>query len=205
MRRPRPSARLLFGAILAAAVPLASPPVARAAPTDTAVAPAASPDAVKAAFLISFVRFTDWPANIPPSTAPYSIGISGNRAIEDELIRLGDRKLVLGHRLRVVRINNPDDLDNLQIAYFDSAATQLDALPAREALPLLRGRPVLTVSDAEDFIALGGMVRIYREEKALHLEIAPEPVRDAGLVLSSYLLSLARIHRAAPPPSDPRP
>lgn len=206
MRRLSHSARVFLGATLAAALFLAPQSVAFAAPADPSPAAPVPPEVLKAAFLVNFVRFTEWPAIAQPATAPYSIGISGNRALEDELIRLADRQLVRGRRLRVVRIKHPGDLEGLHVAYFDfNAPAQLDVLPAREALPLLRRRPVLTVSDAGDFIAAGGMVRIFREEKALRFEIATDLARDSGLAFSSRLLALARIHRSDPPVSSTPP
>lgn len=186
----------LSGLLLAATI-LPCPVPARAAGVETSTAAAAlSPEAVKAAFLVNFVRFTDWPKGNPAEVAPYSIGVSGNRQLEDELIRLADRQLVRGHRLRIVRIKSPADLAGLHVAYFDNATAEIEGVPAREALSLLRARPVLTVSDGPGFLVSGGIIRIFREDKALRFEIAPEAAREAGLVLSSRLLALANIYRS---------
>lgn len=206
MRRPAHSARLL-GALLAWGLLVGPAFPAMAAPTEIAAATApVSSEALKAAFLVNFVRFTAWPETTQPDAAPYVLGISGNRGLEDELIRLADRQLVRGRRLRVVRMKHPGDLEGLHVAYFDTtASSQLDVLPASEALPLLRRRPVLTVSDAADFTSAGGMVRIFREEKALRFEIAPDIARESGLVFSSRLLALALIHRSEPASPAPAP
>jgi hypothetical protein len=184
------------GLLLAATLlPFSIPARASALQTHTASA-ALSAETVKAAFLVNFVRFTDWPKGDPADVAPYSIGISGNRQLEDELIRLADRQLVRGHRLRIVRIKSPADLADLHVAYFDTATAEIEGLPAREALPLLRARPVLTISDGPGFLADGGIIRIFREDKALRFEISPDAARKAGLALSSRLLALANIYRA---------
>ncbi len=194
-----------LGVSLAAALLLAAARPAEASPGQPpsalppAPAPAFAPDAVKAAFLINFIRFTDWPT--PPSRdSPYVVGISGNRALEDELFRLADRQLVRGHRLRVVRIRSARDLETLHLAFFDTGAPHsLEAFGPREALPLLARRPVLTVSDSPGFLPLGGMIQLFREESALRFAIAPEAARAAGLVISSRLLALASIYREEPP------
>ena len=198
MRRLVPNALHILAAISAAAISLA--PLSSLAATPTSSLAPVSPDTVKAAFLLNFLRFTDWPASIPTGITPYLIGVSGDRGLEDELLRLADRQLLHGRRLRVVRIESPSDLAGLHMAYFDvDAADQTETLPAAEALSLLHGRPVLTVSDSANFIAAGGMIRIFRESGALRFEIAPDAARQAGLVLSSRLLALANIHREAPP------
>jgi hypothetical protein len=184
------------GLLLAATILPFSVPARAAAVETSTTAAALSPEAVKAAFLVNFVRFTDWPKGNPAEIAPYSIGVSGNRQIEDELIRLADRQLVRGHRLRIVRIKSPADLAGLHVAYFDTATAEIEGMPGHEALALLRTRPVLTISDDPGFLAAGGIIRIFREGKAVRFEIAPQAAREAGLVLSSRLLALASIYRS---------
>jgi hypothetical protein len=186
----------LPGLLLAATILPFSVPARAAAVETSTTAAALSPEAVKAAFLVNFVRFTDWPKGNPAEIAPYSIGVSGNRQIEDELIRLADRQLVRGHRLRIVRIKSPADLAGLHVAYFDTATAEIEGMPGHEALALLRTRPVLTISDDPGFLAAGGIIRIFREGKAVRFEIAPQAAREAGLVLSSRLLALASIYRS---------
>lgn len=189
-----------LAAAVCAALPFASSNARAAAPVAAVQSVSiASAEAVLAAFLLNFIRFTEWPEERESSALPYSIGVSGSRALEDELLRLADRLLVRGRRLRVVRVKNAADLAGLHVVYVDSsAASQPDGLSARDALEHLRGAPVLTVSDTAGFTADGGIVRLFREEKALRFEISPEAARSAGLVLSSRLLALARIY----PPSE---
>lgn len=185
MRRPSPRARRLVGAALAGTLFLASAPPAFALPGDpapdaTTPAAAFAPEAVKAAYLVNFVRFTEWPAGRPASDAPYVIGISGNRPLEDELIRLADRQLVRGHRLRIVRLRALHDLEDVHLAYFESAAeSATEAISADEALPFLRRHPVLTVSDSPGFLPLGGVVNFYRDGAALRFEVSPGAAREA--------------------------
>lgn len=204
MRGPPSRARVLPGAAALAATLLLVAPPGVAAPGDPPPptpppSAAFAAEAVKAAYLLNFLRFTEWPSP-PTRDAPFVIGVAGNRALEDELIRLADRQLVRGHRLRVVRVRSARDIDPLHLAFFDAAAdTQADIPSARDTLPLLHRRPVLTVSDSPAFLAHGGMVLLYREESALRFAIAPERAREAGLVISSRLLALARIHRDEPP------
>lgn len=159
-----------------------------------------------AAFLLNFIRFTEWPAEVESSDLPYTIGIIGNRALEDELLRLADRQLVRGRRLRVVRVKHVSDLAGLHVVYVDSAAAaQPEGISAQDLIDHLRRSPVLTVSDEENFTADGGIIRLFREEKALRFEISPGAARAAGLVLSSRLLALARVYPPSQGNLDTRP
>jgi hypothetical protein len=189
------AAALIFAGSTQVAARQAGSPAALA----TTSGPAFAPETVKAAFLVNFLRFTD---RTPAHEGPYVVGVAGNRALEDELIRLAERQLVRGQRLRVVRIRSARDLDTLHLAYFDAASeNRPEVFGARDALPLLEGRPVLTVSDAPDFLPLGGMIQIFREGNALRFAISPDRARSAGLQLSSRLLALATIYHGEAPPA----
>jgi hypothetical protein len=71
-------------------------------------------------------------------------------------------------------------------------------VPIPTALDALRGKPVLTVSPATDFLAQGGLVQLYRADSHLRFDIAAEAARAAGLNLNSRLLALARPVPARP-------
>ncbi|HTE12268.1 MAG TPA: YfiR family protein, partial [Chitinophagaceae bacterium] len=57
----------------------------------------------------------------------------------------------------------------------------------------LKGRNILTVSEAPDFSKEGGMIRFFTTENKIKLQINPDASREAGLVISSKLLRLAAI------------
>jgi YfiR/HmsC-like len=59
----------------------------------------------------------------------------------------------------------------------------------------LKGRPVLTVSDAVGFAKRGGMIRFVTDRSRIRLRINLEATRDAHLTLSSKLLRPAQIVR----------
>lgn len=175
-------------------------------------------DALQAVFIINFIRFTDWPES-PSTKTPFVIGVAGSRSIEDELIELAETLRVRERRIHVVRIKTVNDLAGCHVVYI-SPNTQPGEEPApgaAEILPLLREKPVLTVSESPAFIAQGGIVNFFMGEQGkLRFEIALETSRAAKLDISSQLLNLARIvnppkpapapppqPEAAPPPAEP--
>lgn len=153
-------------------------------------------EAVHAGFLFNFIRFTDWPAQALAVNAPFVIGVAGNRALEDELLRLADKQTVRDRRVRVIRVNNVRDLAGCHVLYIGAARQPGDeAVPgADELLPGVRNRPVLTVSESPSFLAQGGIINLYVAEGAkLRFEISIDNAKASGLTLSSRLLALARI------------
>ncbi len=69
-----------------------------------------------------------------------------------------------------------------------SSPTAMEAM-----LTALRGHPVLTVSEHEEFISYGGMIRFFVADGKVRFEISPEKARGERLNISSKLLKLAII------------
>ena len=145
---------------------------------------------VKAVFLFNFAQFVDWPAQaFPEAGAPLVIGVLGEDpfgAYLDELVRnekIGNRPLV------VRRFRGSQDMGECHILFVSrSPAGQFDKL-----VPELRGRPLLTVSDTENFNRLGGMVRFVTENGKIRLRINVDAAKESGLTISSKLLRWATI------------
>ena len=129
---------------------LRAAPQANSVEIDTATA--------TAAYLLNFLRFTEWPAAARPATeaAPYVIGVSGSRALLDALILVVEGKKVRGHPVYIVRLKTLSDLATCHLAYFNPTPDE-DGMSVLipTALDALRDKPVLTVSPATDFIAQG--------------------------------------------------
>ena len=151
---------------------------------------------VQALILFNFIRYTEWPGEALPEHAPFVVGVAGSRALEDELIELADKQTVLKRRVRVVRVKTARDLTGCHVLYINPVSSPgEEAGPALvELMPQVRGKPILTVSSDSGFVRQGGIVNIYKGESGkLRFEIAPDNAKAAGLVLSSRLLSLARV------------
>ena len=61
----------------------------------------------------------------------------------------------------------------------------------RRTLDRLKGQAILTVSDADGFTRLGGIIRFHNEEGKIRLQINVDAATEANLVISSKLLRSA--------------
>ena len=168
-------------------------PLVRSNPLATATA--MDTNTVTAAILLSIVRYTEWPAIAQPATAaaPFVIGVSGNRQLLDALIRHVESQQVRSHPVYIVRLKNVDDLAACHLAFLNSKPDSDGmGVPIPAALKALKGKPVLTVSFAEDFLADGGLLQLYRVDSRLGFAIASETARATGLMIDSRVLIQAR-------------
>ncbi|MGH8030255.1 MAG: YfiR family protein [Arenimonas sp.] len=157
---------------------------------------------VEAAFLVNFLRYTDWPPErVAPADEPLVITVIGDDAMAATLARL-TRVVppVRGHRIEVQRLEFPDGADATVRTALSERLRRSHLVFVRETRqPLdavlgdLSGQPVLTVSDRPGFAADGGMLGLRRRDGRIVFEANPGAIRNARLVVSAKVLKLARI------------
>lgn len=143
---------------------------------------------LKAAFLVNFVKFVDWPQiAFAGERTPLAICVYG----KDPFGR-GLDAAVEGQRLgeRILHVQRPDGLDDL-----DACHVLFVGLSERhrlgQVLARVEGRPVLTVADTEGFLNAGGMINLVLELDRVRFLVNPQAAERSGLKISSKLLRLA--------------
>jgi len=149
------------------------------APLANAAAP--SEYELKAAFLLNFVRFVEWPdAALPPIEKPLVIGICGDDPFGLAIDRIVSGETVKGRALTVRRYRRNEPIDNGQILFI--SRSEMSALPA--LLKTLKG-------DADRFAFEGGMIGFAIEQGKVRVHINPENARGAQLKISAKLLQVS--------------
>jgi hypothetical protein len=144
---------------------------------------------IKAVFLFNFTQFVEWPANALPPKAPLVIGILGEDFFGPYLEEIISGEQANGHPLIIQRYRQIEEIKTCHILFISqSEKNKLETISSG-----LKGRSILTVSDAESFIREGGMIRLYTVDNKIQLRINPEAVKEANLIISSKLLRLAQI------------
>lgn len=162
--------RVLLASCLFMAVPL----VFAQAPTE---------QQLKAAYLVNFLKYVEWPDNHAKAT----ICLFGREVMSNALASHEGRSIA-GRPVELRRISGPDQLADCQILYVP------DTEEARFAAVLrwVEGLPILTVSDAEFFARQGGGIALVREESRLGFDVNLNTLQRAKLKPASQMLRLAR-------------
>jgi len=141
---------------------------------------------VKAAFLLNFARFVEWPASaFADANAPLAICILGKDPFGRGLDDLVRGEEVGGHKLLVRRIGVAPQPRACQIVF-----TQESGKAALQPLSELHG--VLTVGEGESFVRDGGIIGFVIESRRVRFDISQKAADASGIKLSSKLLSVAR-------------
>ncbi len=146
---------------------------------------------VKASFLYNFTKFVEWPAGVfESSDSPISICVLGQNLFGHVLQETVREKSVNGRMLVVSGIPDARSATHCQILFVSSfERTHFGAI-----LGELR-TGILTVGETGGFIEAGGVVNLKLETGKIQIQVNIDAAEQAGVRISSKLLSLAQIIR----------
>jgi YfiR/HmsC-like len=139
----------------------------------------------------------DWPpTTFAQPDSPIVIGILGTDpfgAIIDQIVQ--DKKIG-GRGFVVKRMKWGTDLKDLKECkiLFVGASERVHI---DELVQIVKGLPILTVGETPGFAEHGGVIRLVLEDNRVRFEVNVDAARQAGLTISSRLLTLARIIQPA--------
>ncbi len=142
---------------------------------------------VKGAFLLNFAKFTKWPAEeVAATNTPVTIGVVGENPFGAVLHQLVADEMIGTRSIVVKRLAPSEDLSQCQILFIPKS------VDAADVLKHLSGPGVLTVGESDDFLDVGGVIRLLIEDKKVRFEVNLDAAQRAHLTISSQLLKLAR-------------
>ena len=147
---------------------------------------------IKAAFLINFIRFTEWPGDAfaGPNT-PLVLVIFGKDPFGRAAFNEVASKPVNGRRLEIRRTKNLKDIEGCHFLFINS----VDDKALAAVINTVRNKHVLTVGEGSKFSEAGGMIRFYIENTNVKFEIKLTEVQHSDLKISANLLNLAKVIR----------
>ena len=141
---------------------------------------------VKAAFLLNFTKFIDWPPSLAGGTAAsFDICILGDDPFGTILHQMLEGETRQGLKLEVQRVRRPVPA-SCRILFVGKTEKDLDVLLSG------LGPGVLTVGDETRFPRAGGMIGFVVENHRVRFDISQAVAARAGFMISSKLLNVAR-------------
>lgn len=141
---------------------------------------------VKAAFLLNFTKFVEWPADgFADAVSPISICVTGDTPVELALQQIVAGESVRGRKLAALRAP-AEPSKSCQVLFVSKTEKDVSKLLAG------LGRSVLTVGESEGFLADGGMINFVIEDRRVRFDINQKAAANSALKLSSKLFSVAR-------------
>ncbi len=141
---------------------------------------------LKAAFLLNFVRFVDWPAATPNASRPVSVCVLGSDSVDESFRPIRGRR-VRGRSIAYSRVRLANETSACDVLFV--ADTEEARIP--DLLTHVDGRHLLTVGETNRFVAGGGIIAFVYRKNELRFEVNLDAAQRAGIGIRSELLTLA--------------
>ena len=151
---------------------------------------------VKAAFLLNFVRFIEWPeAAFTDARAPINICVFSDNPFGDTLEKMVQGEMAAGRVLAVRQVRAAGDLSACHMVFVPSSSDDRSAAVLRNP-----GAPAVFVGESSRFLGRGGAVNLFTEGGRVRFDVNLAPVEQRGIRISARMLQLAtHVNR---PPTD---
>jgi hypothetical protein len=144
---------------------------------------------VKVAHIYNFAKFVDF------STAKFHDGkdtlhvcVLGDDPFGPALTAI-EGKIAGNRKILIKRNASPENIRGCEMIFI--SASEEDHL--HQILKAINGMPALTIGDTDGFAEQGVMINFYMDNRTVRFEINQQAAKRAGLLISSYLLKIARL------------
>jgi hypothetical protein len=145
---------------------------------------------VKAAYLYNFSKFVEWPNETPNgNTVPIRLCILNDAAFGLQLSEIVRDKTIRNRPVVVVPVKTGEESRACQMLFIGSSQNR----QARHIIDVLQGTSTLTVGETRDFLEEGGIINFVLQKNQVHFQVNHKAATQAGLRISSRLLSLAKV------------
>ena len=150
---------------------------------------------VKAAFLVKFLGYVDYPDSAAPAAGePLVIGVLGDDAVADELGRITAGRGMNGRAVQVRKLRQGDALGKVHLLFIGDD----DIADMERALASVRQLPVLTVTETGRNVRQDSVINFRVIDERVRFEVSLEAAEKSNLKLSSRLLAVAyKVQRAS--------
>lgn len=139
---------------------------------------------LKAAFIVGFMRFVQWPNLAPDAQSAFVVCVMDDAAVLEALATNASLK-VQSRPVRVWSVSQTDAISPCHVLYVGKAS-----IDPRVTARALQHKSILTVADGED--GAGAVIRFFPDGDRLAFEVDLGAAKMAGLDIGSQLLSVAR-------------
>ncbi len=137
---------------------------------------------VKASYLYNFTQFIVWPVDVFDDAGQFKLCIVGAEPFGNALnVFTGER--VAGHDIALHRLSSPSQARSLRC--------HLLFVPGHQPESIAVQRGLLIVGEAPGFLGRGGIINLVEDRGRIRFEINRQAANEAGLTVSSRILSLA--------------
>jgi|SRR6185436_2901730 len=140
---------------------------------------------IKALFIYNFTKYIEWP--VEKNHAHIVIGFYGPSAVIDELKKICANKKVKERDLEIREANDASEAEKCDVFFIPRNESSVFKYLNEQ----LQGKGVLIVTEEKGMAQKGSSINIIEVDDKIRFELNENSVKQAGLKISSQLLTLA--------------
>jgi len=144
---------------------------------------AVSQTQIKAVFLEKFTHLIQWPDKLENE---FLICVVNDKDFAKALKEIYKTKKFQDKKVKIINVNKKEALPNCQLLYLGGDIKESDAF-----FKQLKNKPMLTVSDQEDYISNDIMITIFLKQKRFKYVINNRAAKEVNIDISYLLLQSA--------------
>lgn len=142
---------------------------------------------LKAAFLYNFGKFVEWPAGSLDASDRFGLCLIGDSRIRTRLDSIHGRT-IHDKKIDIIVVEKIKKIEQCHLLFISASEKK----NIKKILLRSQQTNTLTVSDIPDFAKAGGMIQMFTVDRKVRFNIHLGAAKQAGLIISSRLLNLAK-------------
>ena len=142
---------------------------------------------VKAAYLLNFTRYVEWPALAASPEAPLEICIMGEDPFGKALEQVVHGRRSQGRPVVLRRVHTEQGARSCHLVFLTDPSWN----GRNDLVASLTRRGILTVGDSDQFVRSGGVIGFVISNETVRFVVNINAMERSGLKISSRMLSLA--------------
>ena len=139
---------------------------------------------VQALYIYNFLRNVGWPEDVQDE---YIIGVTGETAVYDELVKFTENREIAGKRIRVIKCTNCADLLKCQVIYISKDKCN----HLKEINQITRGKGCLTIFENNTNMASNATIDLIEDGNKLAYRINQNVVNEQNLTISNNIVKMS--------------
>ncbi len=144
---------------------------------------------IKAGLIYNLMKYSNWPATVTNAgKGKLKLCLLGDDSMDEYLYPLQGRT-AQQFTITITRINGVHEIQDCNMIFLHKGQEALqDSLIQSTA-----GKPIMTVSDIDQFVEHGGMVEFGMEDQKINLLLNKKTVTESHIIIQSRLTKLAKL------------
>jgi hypothetical protein len=149
-----------------------------------------NPDALKAACIMTFPEFIEWPSHstVSEPSSPFVIGVLGDTPIFSILESRSKKHTIRNKKVKVIAINDYSQINNCNALFIST----LSRKKLKQLLQEIDNLPILTIGDTKNYERRGVMINFFILGNHAKFNVNCAAAKKCGLRITSRIVRYAK-------------